>query len=163
MMPMTDQLSELIRTSFPAEPLPRAFWIDGTEQPAGDIRDELAKRLALRSWVDVSLDDWRMIGRMPLIRSYLHPEAFRYYLPSLLVGVLQDIRYLDWALESLLPSGQKRRTDRPEWMNFRESFSEKQRQAMHSYLKGVRSMTSESTDPVAQHLFDELEPIWGRL
>jgi hypothetical protein len=147
MMSVTDQLSELIRTSFPTDPLPRAFWIDGTEQPAGDIPDELAKRLAFRRWVEVALDDWRMIGIPPWVaRSYLHPDAFRYYLASLLVVVLGDTGYLNWALEALLPSGQMRRTDRPEWINFGDGFSEQKREAIRSYLKvSERCLETRST------------------
>jgi hypothetical protein len=104
-----------------------------------------------------------MIGAPPsLARHYLHPDAFRYYLPSLLAGVLQDIGYLDWALEALLPSGQKGRTDRPEWVSFWQSFSEQQRNAVHSWLKGVRSLFGEQAGPAAQHEFDKLEAIWGR-
>ena len=56
-----------------------------------------------------------------------------------------------------------RRTDRPEWMNFWESFSEQQREAIRSYLNGVRSMFGGSADPVGHHLFDELKQIWERL
>jgi hypothetical protein len=52
--------------------------------------------------------DWTMIGAPAcLARAYLEPDAFRYYLPSLLVGVLRDIGYLDWALECLLPARQE--------------------------------------------------------
>jgi hypothetical protein len=159
-----DQLSELIRTSFPTEPLPQAFWINGTEQPPDDIPDELAKRLAFRSWVDVTMHDWTTIGApASAAKTYLHPGAFRYYLPSLLVDVLQDIGYLDWALECLLPAGCKRRTDRAEWTDFWDGFSETQRDAIRSYLKGVRSMIGASITLADQQLFDELEAIWGRL
>ncbi|MGC2778072.1 MAG: DUF6714 family protein [Bradyrhizobium sp.] len=155
-------LSELVRGSFPAEPRPRTFWKDGAEQPAGDVPAELANRLAQRRWVDVTLRDWQMIGPPPSVSSYLHPDAFRYYLPSLLIGVLQDIRYLDWALELLLPAGRKRRTDRPDWVTFREGFSEAQRDTIRSYLTGLRAMLGEAAGPVEQHLFDELDAVWGR-
>ena len=85
-----DQLCELLRASFLVEPLPRFFRRAGGEQPTCDIPDELQKRLAHRSWVDVTMRDWTMIGAPAwLARVYLDPEAFRYDLPSLLVGVLQ--------------------------------------------------------------------------
>jgi hypothetical protein len=94
-----------------------------------------------------------MIGPLgPLVRDYLDPDAFRYDLPSLLVGVLRGLGYVDWALECLLPAGRKRRTDRREWTEFWDGLSEKQRDAIRSYLKGVRSMLGNPADPADQHL-----------
>ena len=158
------QISELLRASFPVEPLPRFFWRAGGGQPPGDIPDELQKRLAQRLWVDVTMRDWTMIGAPAwLARIYLDPDAYRYYLPSLLVGVLQDSGYLDWALESLLPAGRKRRTDRKEWSEFWDGLSDKQREAIRSYLKSVRSMLGDPADAADHHrqLLDEATVIWG--
>jgi hypothetical protein len=148
-----DRISELLPASFPVEPLPKFSWRAGREQPVGDIPDGLQKRLAHRPWVDVTLWDWTMIGAPALLaRVYLDPDVFRYYLPSLLVGVLGDIGYVDWALECLLPAGRKRRTDQKEWTEFWDGLSEKQRAAIHSYLKVVRSMLGDPLDPADQHL-----------
>jgi hypothetical protein len=58
----------------------------------------------------------------------------------LLIGALQEIGYLDWALECLLPAGRKRRTAGKWWADFWTGFSEQQREAICTYLKGVRSM-----------------------
>jgi hypothetical protein len=164
-MPLTtsDQLSELIRASFPVQPLPRHFFIDGGEQPCGDIPDELLVRLLHRRWVDVTMYDWSMIGPGCIAKQYLHPDAFHYYLPSLLVGVLEDTGYLDWAPECLLPAGRKRRTNRTEWAEFWDGLSGEQRDAICSYQNGVRSMLGRSTGPIGQYLFDELEAIRGPL
>jgi len=107
--------------------------------------------------------DWTVIGPARIAKLYLHPDAFRYYLPSLLVGVLDDIGYLDWALECLLPAGRKRRIDRAEWTDFWNGLSGEQREAIRSYLKGARWMLGDSIDPSNQQLFDELEAIWGGL
>jgi hypothetical protein len=164
-MMTTDQLSELLHASFPVEPLPRFFWRAGTEQLPGDIPDALWKRLAHRPWLDVTMSDWTMVGAAPalLARIYLDPDAFRYYLPSLLVGVLADIGYVDWAVECLLPAGSQRRTDRKEWTEFRDGLSEKQRDAIRAYLTGVRSMLGNPVNPADQHLhlLDEAALIWG--
>ncbi|CCE10201.1 hypothetical protein BRAS3843_410030 [Bradyrhizobium sp. STM 3843] len=162
LLPPTEQLSELIKASFPVEPLPRSFWFDAGEHRCGDIPEELAKRLEHRHWVDVTMRDWTMIGPAVIAKAYLHPDAFRYYLPSLLVGVLSDIGYLDCVLECLLPAGRKRRTDRPEWLQFWDGLSETQRDTIRCYLKTVRSMCGEPAGPVVQHLFDEIEAVWGR-
>lgn len=162
-MTTPDRLARLLKASFPVEPLPHVFWVDGAERPCGDIPDELVRRLAHRRWVDVTMHDWTMIGPASVAKPYLHPDTFRYYLPSLLIGVLEDIGYLDWALESLLPAGRKRRTDRAEWTDFWDGLSGGQKEAIRSYLKGVRSMLGDSIGPIEQHLFDEIEAIWGRL
>jgi hypothetical protein len=68
--------------------MPKRFWIDGIQPLVGDIPEELAKRIAHRPWVDVTMLDWTMIGHPASIRGYIDPNAFRYYLPSLLVGGL---------------------------------------------------------------------------
>jgi hypothetical protein len=124
--------------------------------------DELERRLAHRRWIDVTMRDWTMVGPACIAKCYLHPDAFRYYLPSLLVGVLDDPGYLDWALECLLPARRKRRTDRADWTDFWDGLSGEQRDTICSYLKGVRSMLRDSVGPVEQQLFDELDAIWGR-
>ncbi|MBV8894790.1 DUF6714 family protein [Bradyrhizobium sp.] len=159
-----DQLCELLRASFPVEPLPEFFWRAGAEQPPGDIPDELQKRLANRPWIDVTMRDWTMMGAPAwLARIYLDPDTFRYYLPSLLVGVLHDTGYIDWALECLLPAGRKRRTERKEWTEFWDGLSDKQRDAIRAYLTGIRSMLGNPTDPADQHLhlLDDAALIWG--
>jgi len=155
--------AELIRTAFPTEPLPRTFWVTGADQHAGDIPDELARRLAHRPWTHVTMDDWAMVGARPsLAKQYLHPDAFRYYVPSLLVGALQDSGYLDWALECLLPAGRQRRIGRLEWAQFHDGFSAAQRHAIRVYLEGLRSMLKESADPVVRHLIGEAEAVWSQ-
>ncbi|WP_315758176.1 DUF6714 family protein [Bradyrhizobium sp. SZCCHNRI2007] len=160
---MITDLSTLMRTAFPTEPLPGTLWIDRDAQAAGDVPHELTERLAQRPWTDVTLGDWLMTGHPSSVQCFLHPDVFRYYLPSLLVGVIDDTGYLDWALEALLPAGRRRRTDRPDWVQFWDGFSDTQRNAIRSYLKKVRAVRSEAADPVERHLFDELEVVWGQV
>jgi hypothetical protein len=162
-MTTADQLSELLYQSFPVEPLPSLFWIDGREHPIGDIPEELLKRIAHHSWVDLTMRDWAMTGaHASTARLYLNPDAFRYYLPSLLIGALHEHEYLDWALECLLPAGRKRRTTGKWWTDFSAGFSEQQREVVRAYLKGVRSMLGDSIDPVNQQLLEEAEVVWER-
>jgi hypothetical protein len=160
-MTTADQLPELLHASFPVQPLPGFFWVDGGEQPVGDIPEELLKRIVHRPWVDITMRDWTMTGaHASIARAYLDPTAFRYYLPSLLIGALREIGYFDWALECLLPAGRKRRPIGKWWADFWIGFSEQQREAVCAYLKGVRSMLGDSVDPVNQQLLDEAEAIW---
>ena len=142
----TNELSELIHAAFPVEPMPKRFWIDGIQPLVGDIPEELAKRIAHRPWVDVTMLDWTMIGHPASIRGYIDPNAFRYYLPSPLVGGLNDFGYIDWPLECLLPAGRKRRTTGKWWQEFWTAFSEEQKDAVPGLLDW-RSIDASRVDP----------------
>ena len=157
----TAQLSAFIRGAFPIAPLPGRFWIDGIEPLMTDIPEELARRIAHRPWVDVTMLDWRMTGgNAGTTRSYVDADASRYYLPSLLVGGLIDFGFIDWPLECLLPAGRKRRTDRKWWQDFCSGFTEEQKDAIRLYLIGVRSMLEQSVDLGELHLIDEAQVFW---
>jgi hypothetical protein len=157
----TKELSGRIQAAFPVEPMPRRYWIDGIE-PLGDIPQELANRIAYRPWVDVTMLDWTMTGaHASTARSYLDADAFRYYLPSLLVGGLNDFGHIDWPLECLLPAGRKRRTAGKWWQEFWTGFSEEQKDTVQAYLIGVRSMLRESIHLSELHFIDEAQVIWA--
>jgi hypothetical protein len=156
-----NELCVHIRSVFPVEPMPRIYWIDRTE-PADDIGKELASRIAYRPWPDVTLLDWAMAGlHASFARSYFDADAFRYYLPSLLIGGLNDLGYIDWPLEPILPAGRSRRTDREWWQRFQSCFSEQQTLAVRSYLILIRSILNDSADLHGLHLLDEAQVIWG--
>jgi hypothetical protein len=156
----TEKLSELVRAAFPVAPLPRRYWLDGTE-PVGDIPQELAERIAYRPWIDVTMLDWTMTGaHASTSRRYFDADAFRYYLPSLMVGGLNDLGYVDWPLECLLPAGRKRRTTGQWWQAFWAGFSIEQKDAVRLYLIGVRQMLG-SNRLCALNFIDEAQVIWG--
>jgi hypothetical protein len=158
----TVQLSELIRGAFPAEPLPGRFWADGIDSIATDIPKELGERIADRPWGDVTMLDWSMTGvHASIARNYFDADAFRYYLPSLLIGGLTDFGYIDWPLECLLPAGRKRRTSGEWWQKFSTGFSNEQKVAVRAYLIGVRAMLRDATHLSEIHLIDEARAIWG--
>ncbi|WP_407149154.1 DUF6714 family protein [Bradyrhizobium sp. ORS 86] len=158
-----DELSERIHIAFPVKPVPKRFWIGDSQPLVGDIPEELAKRIAHRPWVDVTMLDWTMTSaQASTARAYIDPNAFRYYLPSLLVGGLSDFGYIDWPLECLLPAGRKRRTTGNWWQDFWTGFTEQQMDAVQAYLIGVRSMLRESVHLSELHFIDEAHLIWGR-
>jgi hypothetical protein len=161
-MTTLDQISQLIHASFPVDPLPNPFFgMDGGGQSIGDIPDELLNRIAQRPWVEITMRDWTMTGAYPCgSRRYLDPNAFRYYLPSLLVGGLQEAGYIDWALESILPAGRKRRPTGKWWKEFAEGFSEKQRVAICTYLTGIRLLLWDSIGSANQQMICDAEAIW---
>jgi hypothetical protein len=140
--------------------MPRTYWLDGVEL-LGDIPQELANKIAYRPWTDVTMLDWTMTGaHASTARSYFDVDAFRYYLPSLLVGGLNDLRYIDWPLECVLPAGRKRRTT-GWWQAFWTGFSVEQKHAIRCYLIGVRQMLGGSVHLSELHFIDEAQVIWG--
>jgi hypothetical protein len=154
------ELSELIRGVFPVAPMPERFWVGGVEPMEMDIPQELASRIANRPWNEVTMMAWRMTGAHATIaRGYIDADAFRYYLPSLLVGGLDDLGYIDWALESLLPVGRKCRTSGEWWRKYWIGFSGEQKDAVQAYLIVVQSLLRDSK-PVAIHLIHEARTIW---
>lgn len=157
----TNELSQRIQAVFPVEPMPKTYWLDGVEL-LSDIPRELAHRIAYRPWMDVTMLDWTMTGaHASTARSYFDADAFRYYLPSLLVGGLNDLRYIDWPLECVLPAGRKRRTPGKWWQAFWTGFSVEQKDAIRRYLFGVRQMLDGSVYLSELHFIDEAHVIWG--
>lgn len=155
-----EELSELIHTAFPAGPMPSKYWLDGVEL-LSDASQELANRIAHRPWVDVTMLDWTMTGtHAATARNYFDADAFRYYLPSLLVGGLNDLRFIDWPLECLLPRGRKRRTAGKWWQTFLAGFSVEQKDAIRRYLIVVRRMLDGSVHLSELHFIDEAQVIW---
>jgi hypothetical protein len=159
----TDELSELIKIAFPIRPTPEAFAIDSSRSLVSDISGELARRIAYRPWIDITMLDWTMTGaHASNARRYIYPNAFRYYLPSLLIGGLNDLGYIDWPLECLLPAGKKRHTTGKWWQEFWSGFSEEQKNAVRAYLISVRSMLRETVHVSELHFIDEAQLIWER-
>lgn len=157
-----DEVIEIIRASFPREPLPvRFFWRDGVRPDAGDIPAELENRLAMRPWDQVAIDDWRMIGAPVVGRNYLHPAAYQYYLPSLLIGGLQhNGAFIEYGLEAILPDGWRRRTTDRWWQDFVAGLSTEQRAAIYAYVRGVRAHLWDFIGPSNQQFVVEAETLW---
>jgi hypothetical protein len=151
---------QLIHASFPSEPLPvRSFWLHG-ERTAGDIPEGLEKRMMMRPWDAVTMADWTMIAHPDSVKAFLHPTAYRYYLPSLLIGALNDIGHIDWALEAILPTGWRRRATGKWWQDFVTSLSPPQRAALAAYPRAIRARLWDSIGPECRHSVDQAEAIW---
>jgi hypothetical protein len=77
-----------------------------------------------------------------------------------MVGGLNDLGYIDWPLECLLPAGRKRRTTGQWWQAFWTGFSIEQKDAVRRYLIGVRQMLG-SNRLGELNFIDETQVIWG--
>ena len=96
------------KNAFPTRPIPSQLFLDGLEIKNWDIPGELQNRLLSHEWTRVSIEDWASIGPIASIKSYVTPMAFRYYLPSILLGSIENLTYWDLGLEALLPNNFKR-------------------------------------------------------
>jgi hypothetical protein len=152
-----DELTERIRAAFSVEPLPEEYWRDGVDL-SGDIPEELSARIVRRPWNEISITDWTMTGaHASIARGYLNANAVRYYLPSLLLVGLDEIGYIDWTLECLLPAGRRRKTTSEWWQTFYAGFTQEQRAVVRQYLAFVRLLP---VGPANQGYIEQAMPIW---
>jgi hypothetical protein len=135
-MTQNDKFLKLVHASFPAEPLPEQFfWAESRESLEGDIPKELQKRIAHRRWTQIRIIDWAMVGTPPSIaRTYLEPPTFLYYLPSLLVGVLDEANYFEFGIEAIIPHNKTHTPRGKWWFSFSACVSEDQRVALCAFL-----------------------------
>jgi hypothetical protein len=161
---MTEEqkLLELFTEAFPIEPLPAQFWFEGKVPPDDEFTQELRNRLPGRRWTDVALMDWRLIGVPVWVsRLYLEPKAFRYYLPSIIVGVCTEMAFLEIALESIIPGNQKKIPRGRWWAEFSLSFSSDQRKALTTFLADLRLRSWDAIGPSNQASLEMAEEIWS--
>jgi hypothetical protein len=89
-----------------------------------------------------------MIASINIVREPLEPATFLYYLPSLLSGVIDDPRYLNWALEAIIPSGRDREPKSRWWIELLETISPDQIGTLLAFLSLVRkSLLRPDTSP----------------
>jgi hypothetical protein len=139
-MKVPETVLKLLHASFPTEPVPSVFfWTEGEPIIQPDIPGELQSRMEHRRWTEVTLMDWRMSATPHVVKSYLEPATYLYYLPSLLVGVLADPGFLDWGIEAILPDNQWHKPRGKWWATFRGCVSEQQRITLCEFLALIRA------------------------
>ena len=90
---------------------------------------------------------------------------FLYYLPALLLGVAKESKYLEWALEAIIPLGRDRRPKSRWWGELLEIVSLDQCVALRAFLALVRSASLRSDQgpfwiTAAEALTSEAETFW---
>ncbi len=139
-MTKEEDFLKLLLATFPPLPVPaQFFWNEGSHDDSYEFRRDLLERLAGCRWTDIKMRDWAMAGHVSIHRELLEPATFLYYLPSLLLGVTEDSRYLAWALEAIIPSGRDRKPKSKWWAELLETISPEQRAALQAFLAYVRS------------------------
>lgn len=134
------QVKSTIRAAFAIIPIPSGHRRD--DGIANYEVDDDVQKFNGRMWTEISLDHWVSSISPSSIRRATSREFFKYYLPSLLVGVLQDSDYFYLALDALLPDNPKHEP-RPDWKEYRMSFAAEQAEAIVSFLE----LTKESSSP----------------
>ncbi|MBR1274451.1 hypothetical protein [Bradyrhizobium sp. AUGA SZCCT0283] len=162
-MTQSVEFLDLIRTAFPAEPVPaQFFWRQGKDSLDLDIPQELRSRLLGRPWTEVTLMDWRMTGTSPVLaRRYLEPGTFMYYVPSIIVGVSQDIGFVELALEGIIPDNKYHVPRGQWWSEFSGIASLDQRAALSAFLSHIRRMSWDEIGPANQYLLEHAESVWS--
>jgi hypothetical protein len=158
-----EELLDLIGTAFPVEPQPTRFSSAEVEESLdGDIPQELRNRIAGRRWTEVTLMDWRMTGTSPVVaRRYLEPATFMYYVPSIIVGTSQQIEFIDFALEGIIPHNKHHVPRGKWWSEFYGIASPHQRVALSAFLSHIRLIFWDTIGPANQYLLEHAENIWS--
>jgi hypothetical protein len=161
-MTQNQKFLSLIDLAFPLEPKPDAFFSEEGKNSCGyDIPRELEKRLFDRYWTEITLMDWRMIGAAPVVaRRYFEPAAFMYYLPSLIVGVSQEIEFVDFALEGMIPDNKYHVPRGKWWFEFSNIASSYQQEALVTFLSYIRLVFWDRIGSANQYLLERAESIW---
>jgi hypothetical protein len=138
-MNTNEQFSNLLHATFPTQPVPaRFFWKENVPDDGFEFCGDLLKWLAQREWTEIKMSDWKMIGHIDISRQHLEPATFLYYLPSLLLGVIEEPGYLYWALEAIIPLGRDRRPKGRWWGELLETISPDQRATIRAFVAHVR-------------------------
>jgi hypothetical protein len=153
---------DLVKTSFPVEPLPSNFFRpEGIASLDLDIPQELRNRISGRPWTNLTLLDWRMIGASPIVaRRYLEPATFMYYVPSLLVGASQEIEFIQFALEAIIPDNEIHVPRGEWWFEFSGIATPPQRAALAAFLAHVRRTSWDTIGSQNQYLLERSETVW---
>jgi hypothetical protein len=162
-MTESESLSDLIGTAFPVEPLPTQFFsTEGKESLDCDIPQELRNRISGRPWTEVTLMAWTMTGSSPVVaRRYLEPATFMYYVPSIVVGVLQEMDFIELALEGIIPDNKNHVPRGNWWFEFSGNASPRQRAALATFLLHIRFKFWDTIGPVNQYFLEHAENIWS--
>ncbi|AOZ11085.1 hypothetical protein [Cupriavidus malaysiensis] len=139
-MQKRDRIRDELKKAFPLVPIPASHRrADDVVHP--EVDEDVQKFLG-RPWDHVHLEDWIRSVSPAAIRRGTSNAFFKYYLPSLLHTVFDDMGYAYLALDAVLPDNPGFEP-RPDWKVFRQSFQPIQAEAVASFLEFIR----EETDP----------------
>lgn len=139
---------------FNVEPVPLLVRVDDSE-----FSDDIQNNFHGKRWDEVTLMDWISTASIQVVRLYMSPQAFKYYLPSILISSANNISYLDWGLKALLPDNAKYLPKGVWWQSYYQLFENGQRQEICLYLAEISSFIVEGSEN--EYLFDLCYRLWG--
>jgi uncharacterized protein DUF6714 len=166
-MNANEQLSNLLHATFPVQPMPtQFFWLKDVHDDSYEFRHDLLEWLGQRLWTEVKLSDWTLKRDIVVSREHLEPVTFLYYLPSLLIGVMEQPEEIELALEAIIPPGRDRKPKRLWWRDLIETISLEQCKAIRAFVAHIRDHVLQShkwrtfSITAAEALTSEAETFW---
>lgn len=139
-------LPSVFREVFPCEPVPKR--VLAVEEDDSEFALEILSRFSGKPWSVLALEDWINVAGMETIASYMALEAFRYYVPSILLESARDTNYLDWGLKALLPMSLGGAVNTSVWECYQSGFNVRQREQLHEYLLAVQQVAQPLSEEV---------------
>jgi hypothetical protein len=141
---LKNSLKKQLLEAFPRTPIPKEILLSANTFSDDDISESVRKVLHLKSWDEILLNNWlRCTASTTTLMYFITPQAFHYYLPSLLTSVIDDPGYFDWGVSALLPYNKNHVRKNTWWMEYESLFNEPQRQAIMSFLSYVEKESDE--------------------
>jgi hypothetical protein len=131
---------------FPRIPIPMEVLVNPSTQFVGDIPQAVSEELHLKSWDKVSLNNWLFTASIPVLMGVITPQAFHYYLPSLLSRVMDAPDYFDWGVSALLPNNKNHERKNAWWIKYESLFNRLQRHAILDFLDYVEKESVEMNE-----------------
>lgn len=144
---LKNSLKKQLLEAFPRIPIPKEILLSANTFSDDDISESVRKVLHLKSWDEILLNNWlRCTASTTTLMYFITPQAFHYYLPSLLAGVIDDSGYFDWGVSALLPYNKNHVRKSTWWTEYESLFSTSQRQVMMSFLGYVEKESGEMNE-----------------
>ncbi len=123
---------------FPEQPVPAHVLSD--HDAASEIQQDIQATFSGRPWTRLSIADWQMLGvPIAVCKLYMRPDAFAYYMISILHGSLETDGAFPLVLEALLPTNQRHVPRGAWWADFFGTFTAEQRAAILSYVRFIQA------------------------
>lgn len=143
---MSDDIFSSLYSAFPQTPVPeRLFQNSDLSAGCHEFVIDLESRFQGKQWSAVRLDDWINTASPAVLRNVMTPEAYHYYVPSLMAGTLDDTNYIDCAQEALLPCNKHRIPKGKWWFDYFSLFSKEQRTTIILYAKHLEKILAKDS------------------
>jgi hypothetical protein len=160
-MTSQDRFISLAQASFPIRPVPTEFfWVDAKNTHL-EIPQKAQRYLRDRSWPEVTVEDWTLILTTPAVaRAYMDPKVYLYYLPSLLAGIFNNMGWIEYVIDGILPFNREHYPKGKWWKEFDGNVSPKQRRTIQEFIRIMhKDYLDLLGDDLRAYLFDASE-VW---